>query len=126
MTARVLDWLELCEVAGRRNPPERVIQVATVPAQVKKSRMTDCGFEVRSPDDAELPWMLRTERELVLLRALVDAGQVTIEDPAPAVAVPADQAAGHVAPGGVTPPGFTFTVVRTDAGEYAMRPEDLR
>lgn len=84
MPPRVLDWYGLCRVADRRNPPDRIISLAGLPARVVPSRGTDCGFYVRTESDrsGELDgyWRLFTRPELLLLQDLVAAGQVTIDD----------------------------------------------
>lgn len=82
MATRALDWLGLLRLAGKRGAPHP-ITVAGLPAHVVPSRGTDVGFEVRQrvTDDYanDAFWKLRTERELILLRALVEHGQVTVE-----------------------------------------------
>jgi hypothetical protein len=82
----VIDWLGLVAIAERRDPTARRITVAGLLAEVVPSRGTDVGFYVRQvvTDDyaADAFWAMRTERELILLRALVEAGAVTAWDPA--------------------------------------------
>lgn len=84
MPTRVLDWNGLCRVAGRPNPPDRLVRLAGLPARVVPSRGTDCGFYVRTESDAsgraDGYWALRTTQELLLLQELVAAGQVTVDD----------------------------------------------
>lgn len=85
MTLRVLQWNDLCILGDRRTPPEqRVITLAGVPARLKPSRANDIGFHVISnADDAhrlDRRWELKSDLDMVLLRKLVDAGQVTTDD----------------------------------------------
>lgn len=84
MGSRPVDWLDLCEIALRKNADDRRVEVAGLPAAVKKSRGTDAGFVVQAASEVYAGddyWELRTERELILLRHLVTAGQVTVEAP---------------------------------------------
>lgn len=83
MGIRVLDWEGLRRVAQRPSAADKRITLAGLPAEVTRSRGTDIGFYVRTPADdyaADEHWALRTERELILLRQLVGAGQVTVDD----------------------------------------------
>lgn len=79
---RVLSWNDLVKVAQRRNPADRVIALAGVPARVVPHLATDAGFYVRTMDEdrGDAYWSLRTREEIRLLRQLVDAGQVTADD----------------------------------------------
>lgn len=86
MGTRALDWDDLLDLAQRPNAADRRITVASLPALVKRSRGTDSGFAVVA-DAAEYAadehWALRTEREVILLRHLLAAGQVTADDGQP-------------------------------------------
>lgn len=86
MVQRVIDWHDLVRIAERRNPPDRLIDIAGVPARVVPHLSTDAGFYVRTveEDDSGAYWSLRKAPDLVLLRALVDAGAVTAYDRAAA------------------------------------------
>ena len=86
MGTRPVDWLDLCDIALRKDAADRQITVAGLPAAVKRSRGTDVGFVVQASggdyagDDY---WELRTQRELILLRHLVTTGQVRVDDGEP-------------------------------------------
>lgn len=83
MSTRVLTWNDLATLADRRrDPAERVIAVAGLPARVKPSFATDAGFYVHSlaEDYADEKWALKLREHMLLLRQLVDAGLVTIDD----------------------------------------------
>lgn len=88
MSRRVLSWVDLAEIAVKYagEPDRRAISLAGVPARVKKSLATDAGFYVHSLDQqyADTKWALKLREHMLLLRQLVDAGQVTIEEPEPA------------------------------------------
>lgn len=82
MGTRTLVWEDLRVMGQSTSTP--VIAVAGVPARVKRTRANDIGFYVRDADEdvpTNLAWMLKTATEVELLRKLVDAGQVTIDDP---------------------------------------------
>lgn len=66
----------------RRQPAARRITLAGLPATVVPSRANDVGLIVRTEaeDHLDAEWQLRKESDLVLLRQLVAAGQVTIDD----------------------------------------------
>lgn len=86
MGSRSVDWLDLCEIALRKDAADRLVEVAGLPAAVKKSRGTDVGFVVQAASEVYAGddyWELRTQRELILLRHLVTAGQVTVSEPDP-------------------------------------------
>lgn len=82
MPTRVLTWIDLVKVAERKNPADRVIAVAGLPARVVPHLSTDVGFYVRTLHDEyqDERWSLRSIEHMLLLRQLVDAGQVTIDD----------------------------------------------
>lgn len=82
MPTRVLDWNGLLGAA--RPPAGSVISVAGIPARVKRRLTNDVGVIVYGLDEEAGPdesWSLRKGQDLILLRALVDAGAVTIDDP---------------------------------------------
>lgn len=85
MGTRILDWNSLVRIAERRNPAERFITLAGLPAQVTPHRGTDVGFYVKTAaagsDRLDSYWSLKREQELILLRDLVEAGQAACEDP---------------------------------------------
>ncbi len=84
MVRRVLDWDGLLDVAQKKNAAERMLTVAGLPAAVKETR-AGVGFYVYAVGEyaAADHWALRTEREVILLRHLVEAGQVTWDDGQP-------------------------------------------
>lgn len=79
---RALDWNGLVDMV-KLPPPERLVEIAGVPARVVKHLSTDVGFYVRTVDEdaGDAYWSLRTREEMRLLRQLVEAGAVTVEDP---------------------------------------------
>lgn len=83
MGRRVLDWNGLVRVAERRNPPDRLIWLHELPARVVPHLAVNAGFYVRTSYEGagDDYWSLRTAAEIVLLRQLVEAGAVTIDDP---------------------------------------------
>jgi hypothetical protein len=82
MPTRVLDWNGLVRVAQRRDPVDRIVAIGGIPARVVPHLATDAGFYVRTLDEErqDTYWSLRKAGDLVLLRALVDAGLVTVDD----------------------------------------------
>lgn len=82
MPTRVLSWNDLLRVAERRNPTDRVIAIAGIPARVVPHLAVEAGFYVRTLDEdrQDAYWSLRKADQMVLLRALVEAGAVTIDD----------------------------------------------
>jgi hypothetical protein len=83
MGTRVLDWNGLLALARPRlTSAQRVITMGGVPARVKPHRGYDVGFYVHKLDtDAPDQWSLRKDEGMAVLRALVEAGQVTVDDP---------------------------------------------
>src|SRR5438874_162516 len=80
MGTRVLDWNGLIDVAERRNTAGRLITVAGVPARVRPHLAVDAGFYVSTADEDGPYWALRSREEMQLLRFLVEAGQVVVDD----------------------------------------------
>lgn len=82
MPVRPLDWNGLVALAQQVRPEDRVITVAGLPARVKRSLATDAGFYVHSlaEDHADEKWSLKTREHMLLLRQLVDAGQVGVDE----------------------------------------------
>jgi len=85
MGTKILDWNGLVTVAEQTNPQDRRISFAGLPAVVQPHRGTDIGFYVKTAavgsDRLDGYWSLKKEAELVLLREMVTAGKVTVEDP---------------------------------------------
>lgn len=85
MATRALDWNGLLTLVNDNRSFQATL--AGVPVRVKRHRGTDIGFYVYNAADAdgedpiERRWSLRAGQEVVLLRALVEAGQLTIDDP---------------------------------------------